>query len=343
MTKIYDWKNQINDEELNNVIYTLRNNGLVILPTETVYGLAASAYSDDACKKIFTAKGRAQDNPLIVHVANKEMIYDIAEVPNEIEEKLIDSFMPGPFTLILNKKKCICDTVTCSSETVGIRMPNHPIIHKVIEESNIPLAAPSANISSKPSGTCISDIKNEFDGKVDLMVDGGKCDIGIESTVVKVIDNVPVILRPGFITEDDINNVIGRVKLSDKLFSKVKADEKVESPGMKYRHYAPKTKCILVEICSNQIDKINNLIKENNNCCVLGFREDKELINIEEDKFICLGSKKNLQEISSNVFSCLRKVDTLNCSFAIIEGLEKKNLGLSIMNRLVRACENNVI
>ena len=343
MTKIYDWKNEINDEELNNVIDTLRNDGLVILPTETVYGLAASAYSDDACKKIFTAKGRAQDNPLIVHVANKKMIYDIAEAPNEIEEKLIDTFMPGPFTLILNKKKCICDTVTCYSETVGIRMPNHPIIHKVIEVSNIPLAAPSANISSKPSGTCISDIKDEFDGKVDLMVDGGKCNIGIESTVVKVIDNVPVILRPGFVTEDDIKNVIGTVKLSDKLFSKVKENEKVESPGMKYRHYAPKTKCILVEMCADQISKINKLIKENDNCCVLGFIEDKEFINIDEDKFICLGSKNNLQEISSNVFTCLRKVDTLNCSLAIVEGLEKKNLGLSIMNRLVRACENNVI
>ena len=343
MVKIYDWKNNINENELNNVIEILKNDGLVILPTETVYGLAASAFSDIACKKIFIAKGRAQDNPLIVHVSNKEMIYDIAEKPNEIEEKLIDNFMPGPFTLILNKKKCICDTVTCFGETVGIRMPNHPIIHTVIEKSNIPLAAPSANISSKPSGTCVDDIKDEFDNKVDLIVDGGKCNIGIESTVVKVIDGVPVILRPGFVTEDDIKNVIGTVKLSDKLFSRVKSDEKVESPGMKYRHYAPKTNCILVETGNDQINKINDLISKNNNCCVLGFEEDKDLININEKEFICLGSKSNLQEISSNIFSCLRKVDKLNCSLAIIQGLEKKNLGLSIMNRLVRACENNVI
>ena len=237
MTNIYDWKNEIKEDELNSVIDTLKDNGLVILPTETVYGLAANAFSDEACKKIFIAKGRAQDNPLIVHVSNKEMIYDIVEKPNDIEEKLIDAFMPGPFTLILNKKTCICDTVTCSSETVGIRMPIHPIIHKVIEDSNIPLAAPSANISGKPSGTCIDDIKNEFDGKVDLMVDGGKCNIGIESTVVKVEDGIPIILRPGFVTEDDIRNVIGKVKLSDKLFKKVTADEKVESPGMKYRHF----------------------------------------------------------------------------------------------------------
>ena len=343
MTNIYDWKNEIKEDELNSVIDTLKDNGLVILPTETVYGLAANAFSDEACKKIFIAKGRAQDNPLIVHVSNKKMIYDIVEKPNEIEEKLIDAFMPGPFTLILNKKTCICDTVTCSSKTVGIRMPIHPIIHKVIEDSNIPLAAPSANISGKPSGTCIDDIKNEFDGKVDLMVDGGKCNIGIESTVVKVEDGIPIILRPGFVTEDDIRNVIGNVKLSDKLFKKINADEKVESPGMKYRHYAPKTKCILVEQNNEQINKINNLISQNDNCCVLGFIEDKNLLNISDEKFICLGSKNNLKEISSNIFTCLRKVDNLDCSLAIIEGLEKKNLGLSIMNRLVRACENNVI
>lgn len=138
--------------------------------------------------------------------------------------------------------------------------------------------------------------------------------------------------------------LFGNVKLSDKLFSKINENEKVESPGMKYKHYAPKTKCILVETGINQISKINNdLISKHNNCCVLGFIEDKDYINIPENRFINLGSKNNLQEISSNVFSSLRKVDTLNCDLVVIEGIEEKNLGLSIMNRLVRACENNVI
>ena len=208
MSIIYNWQNEINNEELNSVISTLKNNGLVILPTETVYGLAANAFSDEACKKIFLAKGRAVDNPLIVHVSSKKMIYDIAEKPTEIEEKLIDSFMPGPFTIILKKRKCICDTVTCGGETVGIRMPVNRIIHKVINDSNIPLAAPSANISGRPSGTCLDDIKDEFNSKVDFMVDGGNCNIGIESTVVKVTNEIPVILRPGFVTEDDIRNAV---------------------------------------------------------------------------------------------------------------------------------------
>lgn len=208
MIKIYNWKKSIKNDELNNVVMTLKNDGLVILPTETVYGLAANAFSDSACKKIFVAKGRAQDNPLIVHVSDKDMIYDIVEKPTELENKLIDTFMPGPFTLILNKKKCICDTVTCHGKTVGIRMPSNKIIHEVIKKSNLPLAAPSANLSSTPSGTIVADIKDEFDGKVNFIVDGGKCNIGLESTVVKVIDDTPTILRPGFITEDDIRNAI---------------------------------------------------------------------------------------------------------------------------------------
>ena len=229
-------------------------------------------------------------------------------------------------------------------KTVGVRMPSNSIIHEVIQQSNLPLAAPSANLSSKPSGTCIEDIKEEFYDKVDGIVDGGKCKIGIESTVVKVIENVPVILRPGFITEDDIQRVIGNVKLSDKLFRKLVDGEKVGSPGMKYRHYAPKTKCVLVKSDMHQLSKINDdLISKHPNCCVLGFAEDKAFLHVPENRFICLGSKTNLPEISRNIFSCLRKIDTLNCELAIIEGLEEKNLGLSIMNRLVRACENNVI
>lgn len=344
VTKIYNWKENSKEKELKNVIESLKKDGLVILPTETVYGLAASAFSDQACQKIFAVKGRAQDNPLIVHVANKKMLDSIVEKPNEIEEKLIDHFMPGPFTLILNKKECICPTVTCHGQTVGIRMPSHSIIHKVIEESNLPLAAPSANLSSRPSGTCIEDIIEEFDGKVDILVDGGKCQIGIESTVVKVEEGVPVILRPGYITEEDIKKVIGKVKLSEHLFRTIKKDERIESPGMKYKHYAPKTKCVLVEAGENQIAKINkNLISQSDQCCVLGFMEDRNKIHISENRFISLGSKKNLQEISSNIFSSLRKVDTLNCELAIIEGLEENNLGLSIMNRLVRACENHIL
>lgn len=352
MSKVFDWKNKINKNELTEVIEALKNDKLVVVPTETVYGIAANAYSDEACKKIFKAKGRAQDNPLIIHVSDKEMISRIVEKTNKIEEKLIDSFMPGPFTLILNKKynhnikdsenEKICDVASCGNKTIGIRMPNSEIISTIIKQSNIPIAAPSANISGRPSGTCIEDIACELEEKVDIIIDGGKSKIGIESTVVKVIDGVPTILRPGYVTEDDIRNLIGKVALSDKLFKKVKKSENPLSPGMKYRHYAPKTKCILVEKKEEQINKINDILK-NEDACVLGFKEDRKLINISDEKFVLLGSKYNLEEISQNVFTALRKVDQLGVNIAIIEGIEKKGLGLSIMNRLVRACENNVI
>ncbi len=341
MKYLFNWEKSIKEEELNKVIEVLKNNGLALLPTETVYGIAANALSDEACKKIFSAKGRAQDNPLIVHVSDKQMLYKLVKNISEVEQKLIDNFMPGPFTLILEKQNIISNTASAGNSTIGIRMPSNSIIHEVINKSGIPLAAPSANISGRPSGTNVKDIFDELKDKVDCIVNGGECKIGIESTVVKVINDVPTILRPGFITEDDIEKVIGKVALSDKLFKKVTKDDKVESPGMKYRHYAPKTKCILVSKSENQINIINNILKKEKSVCILGFSEDKEKINT--NKFIDMGSKENLNEIAQNIFSSLRKIDKQNVELAIIEGVEKKDLGLSIMNRLVRACENNVI
>ena len=205
---VFDWKNGVNQNELNIVVDMLKKDELVILPTETVYGLGANACSNIACKKIFEAKGRAQDNPLIVHVSDINMIEKVACDLNEVEKKLVKAFMPGPFTLILKKSKMISDVASCNMDTIGVRMPSNKIINEVIRTCGFPIAAPSANISGKPSGTNVLDIKDEFDGRVNVIVDGGDSDIGIESTVVKVVDNIPVILRPGFITEDDIKKVV---------------------------------------------------------------------------------------------------------------------------------------
>ena len=205
---VFDWKNGVNQNELSIVVDMLKNDGLVILPTETVYGLGANACSNIACKKIFEAKGRAQDNPLIVHVSDMNMIGRIVQDLGKIEEKLVKAFMPGPFTLILKKSKVISDVASCNMDTIGVRMPSNKIINEVISKCGFPIAAPSANISGRPSGTNVDDIIDEFDDRVSIIVDGGDSDIGIESTVVKVIDNIPVILRPGFITEDDIKKVV---------------------------------------------------------------------------------------------------------------------------------------
>jgi L-threonylcarbamoyladenylate synthase len=247
--------------------------------------------------------------------------------------------MPGPFTLILKKKRIIPDNVTCGLDTVGIRFPENKIAQGIIEYTGLPIAAPSANISSRPSGTNIEDIKDEFDGKVDLIVDGGETKIGLESTVCKVIDGVPTILRPGKITPEDIQEIIGCVSVDKHVFENTKSDEKVESPGMKYKHYAPNTKCILIYGHSDQdyIDLINEYKEKKTT--IIGFDEHKELI--DDCKFHNLGSKNSLEEISHNIFTLLRKADKDDSDIIIIEGVEKKGLGIAIMNRLLRSCSFN--
>ena len=196
MTRYYNFRNGINYEELDACANIIKDGGTIVFPTETIYGIGANALSEKAVDKIFEAKGRPNDNPLIVHICNKSQINELVKEINEIEQKLIDTFMPGPFTLILKKKDIIPDNVTANIDTVGIRMPDNEIAQELIRSSGVPIAAPSANISGRPSGTNIEDIKDELDGKVDGVIDAGNSKIGIESTVVKVIEGVPTILRP---------------------------------------------------------------------------------------------------------------------------------------------------
>lgn len=336
--KVLDFKDKINEDEMKECCKSLAEGNLVIFPTETVYGIGADSTNEEAVKKIFIAKGRASDNPLIVHIADFENLEDYVYPPNEIEKKLL-SFMPGPITVILKKKAIIPNNVSANLDSVGIRMPSNPIARKLIKEFGRPIAAPSANLSGKPSGTNIEDIYDEFNGKVAYIIDGGPTNIGLESTVVKVIDEIPVILRPGKITPNEIKEKCGNVKLSDNLFKP--AVGPVESPGMKYRHYAPKTKCIL--IYSNDNNKLITEINKNiiGNTCIIGCQENKNKFN--NLKYFSYGSKTDLKEISHNIFSLLRKVDCEEADLIIIEGVKKEDLGLAIMNRLIRTCEFNYI
>ena len=342
----YNWKEKISSEELNNVSKLIRDGELVIFPTETVYGLGANALNENAVKKIFEAKGRPSDNPLIVHLADKDDIKNVAKNITDIEKKLIDNFMPGPFTIILERKPCISNYVTAGLETVAIRIPDNPIANAIIKTSGVPIVAPSANISGKPSGTNIEDIREELEDKVAVIIDGGKTKIGLESTVVKVIDNIPVILRPGKITPDDIKNVVGVVKVDNKVFEKVEKNQKVESPGMKYKHYAPETKCELIynEDEEKQLEIIKRIIKEyNGDLVVIGFNEHKNKISLPENQFIDIGSKENLEEFAKNIYSALRKADILKAKIILIEGVKKERIGIAIMNRLLRTCEYNCV
>lgn len=321
----------------------IANGGLVLFPTETVYGLGANGLNETAVKKIYIAKGRSSDNPLILHISDYEMLKTIAQSISEIEYKLINAFWPGPFTIILKRTSIVPNTVTGGLDTVGVRMPSNKIAHELIKYSGVPIAAPSANISGKPSGTNLDDISGELFNKVDYIINGGNCDIGLESTVVRVIDNVPHILRPGKITAEELKSVAGNVVVDEHVLGKLDKNQKVLSPGMKYRHYAPQAKCILVYSKDNlkMVNKINEILHEYKNPVVISCSENINLYNIKNK--IDIGSKKHLEEISKNLFTDLRKVDNYNPDIVIIEGVDKFGIGLAIMNRLIRACEYNYI
>lgn len=331
MTKIVkELTQEIKDEIL--------KDNLVIFPTETVYGIGANALSTEAVNKIFQVKERARNNPLIVHLKSVDEIEKYAIISNPIEQKLIETFMPGPFTIILSKKSIIPSVVSANMETVGIRVPSHPVANQFLKLVDVPIAAPSANISSRPSGTKVSDIKDEFNNLVPFIIDNGESTIGLESTVVKVIDNIPTILRPGYITYEDIYSLIGCCNIASGVLTKLDNNIKVESPGMLYRHYAPKTNCILVY--SNNLNTLKELIQDNldNLTIIIG---SSNLKDIPCYKFLNYGN--TYEEISHNIFSLLRLADKYKANKIIIEGVKKEKLGLAIMNRLIRTANFNYI
>ena len=341
ISKYADLKNNIDLNKIKEAAKSIKKGELVLFPTETVYGIGANALDKKAVDKIFVAKGRAGDNPLIVHISDLFMLKDLVENIGVVEQKLIDNFWPGPLTIIFNKKPCVPDNVTANLNTVGIRMPENEVARRLIEYSRYPIAAPSANISGKPSGTKIEDIIEELDGKVDYILDAGQTDIGVESTVIRVINNTVYILRPGKITVEDIKKLGIDVIVEKNVMEECKPQEKVMSPGMKYRHYAPKTKCLLVYSKDNDklVDKINEEIEKNKNVLVLSTTNNIKKFNTKN----VLDMGQSLEEISRNIFTLLRKVDTYNVDLVLIEGVEKEGLGLAIMNRLIRACEHNYL
>ena len=342
----YNWRKRTNTEELKVICNLIKNGEIVIFPTETVYGIGANALDKDAVSKIFIAKGRPADNPLIVHIADKRDIEKYVKEITPVEQKLIDTFMPGPFTLILPKKDIIPDIVSGGLDTIGIRMPSNVIARGIISFSGVPIAAPSANVSGKPSGTSIEDIRKELEGKVSAIIDGGETEIGLESTVVKVIHEIPVILRPGKITDKDIIDAVGIAKYDNKIFEKVTEDQIVESPGMKYKHYAPETKCKMV-YCEDELDQIfyiNRYIRQyKGDVALLSFDEHKEKIVVSDSRFISLGSKDDLNEIAKNVYSALRKADSIKAEVILIEGVKREGIGIAIMNRLLRAAGYDIL
>ena len=315
----------------------LKSGGVVAVPTETVYGLAASAYDDNAIKAIFTAKGRPQDNPLIVHISNLDMLSDIArDIPN-VAYDCARAFWPGPFTMVLPKGNKIADSVSGGLQTVAVRFPSEKTICDIIEKSGLPLAAPSANTSGKPSPTTAAHVIDDLDGKIDAVVIGGDCTVGVESTVVSLVGEKPRLLRPGAVTPEQLRTVLPDLVIDDAVLEKLKDGEAAASPGMKYKHYAPKTTAFLVEGCSNSFVKFVN---SKENAAAICFEEEYYNINIAKMSY---GSKRDESTLAQNVFSCLRDIDSLNVKEVYIHAPSKDGVGLAVYNRLIRACGFEVI
>lgn len=343
MKKYFDLKEKIEEQSIKEAGKSIQKGELVLFPTETVYGIGANGLEEEAVKKIFIAKGRKQDNPLILHIANMEMLEQIAQNITKLEYQLMEAFWPGPFTIILERKPSVPDVVTGGLNTVGIRMPSNRIAQKLMEYSKVPIAAPSANLSGRPSGTNIQDIFEELSDKVDYIIDGGQCEIGLESTVVRVIDQEVHILRPGKITKEQIQKIAEKVVIDSHILGDLKPNEPVLSPGMKYKHYAPKAKCMLIYSKENNklVEEIKKRAKEYQNPLIVCHHHN--IRQYEAEKTMVMDMGETLEEISKNAFKVLRKVDSYHPDIVIMEGVEKEGIGLAIMNRLLRACEHHYI
>ena len=317
----------------------LKKGGIVLFPTETVYGIGTNGLDEKAVEKIYDIKKRDRKNPTNLLVSNMAMVEAIAQDISPMEYKLMEAFFPGPFTIILKKKKIVPNVVTANSDLVGVRMPDSSIAKKLIELAGVPIAAPSANISGKLSGTNLTNVIDEFDDHLDFAIDGGESKIGMESTVVRVIDNVPHILRPGFITPEQIKKITGNVILEENKTPIL--------PSSNMKHYQLDIKSILIYSEDNQkmVDTIIDLSQKYTNCVVLCCTENAEFYHTEKSikQVICVASKTNLEKYTKNLFSSLQKVSSLSSDMLLIEGVKKEGLGIAIMNRLLQVCNDNFI
>ena len=324
----------------------IREGGLVAFPTETVYGLGADALNAEAAAKIYAAKGRPSDNPLIVHIHDISQVYEIAEeVPDEAKA-VMEKFWPGPLTIILNKKSCVPDGTTGGLHTVAIRMPSHPIARDFIRESGRMIAAPSANTSGRPSPTLASHVYEDMQGRIPLILDGGAVGIGIESTIIDMSTGIPTILRPGYITKDMLEEVMPEVKIDPAVTGRtMKKDVVAKAPGMKYRHYAPKADLTIIEGPLEKVTaEINKRAKEKSRAGykvgIIGTEETVAEYKAGDVK--CIGTRADESTIAANLFGILREFDDDQVDYIYSESFDTAGIGSAIMNRLLKAAGHHI-
>lgn len=342
----YD-KDHRDPEVMKRAAQILRAGGLVAFPTETVYGLGGDALNPDASARIYAAKGRPSDNPLIVHIADMEAVKILAREIPEKAWRLADHFWPGPLTMILPKADIVPLQTTGGLDTVAIRMPSHPAAYELIRSSGLYLAAPSANTSGRPSPTEAEHVREDLNGRIDMIIDGGKVDIGLESTIVDLSVPTPLILRPGYITKAMLEEVIGEVRIDPGLLAD-KEDPKLrpKAPGMKYRHYAPKGSLTIVEGRRAAVaETINRLTQEQEEAghrtAVIASDENQGLYTCK--RVIDIGSREHEESIAANLYEVLRQMDEEAIDFIYSESFAGAGLGAAIMNRLLKAAGHKVI
>lgn len=345
-TQIYKIDSKaVDHQKMEEAAQLIRSGELVAFPTETVYGLGADALNPQASKKIYAAKGRPSDNPLIVHIAKFEDLEEIAkEVPQEAK-KLADAFWPGPLTMIVNKNEKVPYETTGGMDTVAIRMPDHPAALELIRQSGCLIAAPSANTSGRPSPTLAEHVAEDLGGRIPMILDGGEVGIGIESTIIDLTEKIPMILRPGYITKEMLEAVIGTVRTDPGIIA-ADSTKKPKAPGMKYRHYAPKANLMLIDGAKCAVvDKINELTdamhSEGKKVGIIG--TDETVASYRGDMVLSIGAREDEDAIARHLYKLLREFDEADVDVIYSESFATPRIGQAIMNRLLKAAGHQVL
>ena len=317
----------------------LQNGGLVGIPTETVYGLAGNALNKSCVEKIFAAKGRPSDNPLIVHISSIDQWAPLVKHIPEAAIALAEKFWPGPLTIILEKSDVIPQEICGNMSTVAVRMPNHSAALRLIDKAGFPLAAPSANTSGKPSPTSAKHVFDDLNGKIEGILDGGECNIGVESTVISLVTDPPRIFRPGGVTPEMLTEVLGEIEIDEAVFSALKEGQEVASPGTKYKHYSPGADVYLLK---GNLEGYIGYLEENGdeNTVALCFEGEENLIHT---RCITYGKKDDPSSQAKHIFDALRQVDSLKAKTAFVRFPESDGVGLAVFNRLARAAAFKII
>lgn len=335
--------NSIDDEALKRAGQCIKDGGLVAFPTETVYGLGGDGLNEVAAKNIYLAKGRPSDNPLILHINDQKMLGRIVSEVTPMAKKIMTVFCPGPITIILPKSNIVPKAVTGGLDTIAVRMPDNDIARALIKYADTPIAAPSANISGRPSPTTAQAVYKDLQSRIDMVLDGGACQFGVESTIVDCTEDIPIILRPGAITKEMLEEIFPVVKIDKAI---VGANVVPKAPGMKYKHYAPKVDMILIE---GDNEKMSSSIKEilhkyENEGKKVGLLVSDEVANeLNHQNTFSYGSQENLAQIASEIYEGLRYFDDKDVDIILAQGTTDKGIGLAIMNRLHKASGFNSI